>query len=143
MIKENQNLLNKINVLRDVLVLFLSMVISYFIRFTLFYHDEFYIKLDVYLKFTVYMVPVYLILYMFFNLYDPVRTSLFSKECIRVIKSRMFKKLNTNFNLFRDSIKHKIYEKNTSIFNIHFVILKIEVFNLFFKYALPIFSAVY
>ncbi len=89
MIKENQNLLNKINVLSDVLVLFLSMIISYFIRFTLFYHDEFYIKLDVYLKFTVYMVPVYLILYMFFNLYDPVRTSLFSKECIRVIKSNM------------------------------------------------------
>ena len=89
MIKENQNLLNKINVLSDVLVLFLSMVISYFIRFKLFYHDEFYIKLDVYLKFTIYMIPVYLILYMFLNLYDPVRTSLFSKECSRVIKSNM------------------------------------------------------
>ena len=87
MIKENQNLLNKINAFSDIIVLFLSMIISYFIRFKLFYHDEFYIRLDVYLQFTLYMIPIYIILCMFFNLYDPVRTSLFSKECERIIKT--------------------------------------------------------
>lgn len=87
MIKENQNLLNKINAFSDIIVLFLSMIISYFIRFKLFYHDEFYIRLDVYLQFTLFMIPIYMILCMFFNLYDPVRTSLFSKECERIIKT--------------------------------------------------------
>ena len=68
MIKENQNLLNKINAFTDILILFVSMVISYFIRFTLLYHDEFYIKLYTYLKFTVILIPIYLILYVFYNL---------------------------------------------------------------------------
>lgn len=89
MIKENQNLLNKINALSDVLLLFLSMIISYFIRFKLFYHEEFYITLHTYLKFTLFMIPVYLILYIFFNLYDPVRTTLFSKECSKIIKANL------------------------------------------------------
>lgn len=89
MIKENQNLLNKINALTDVLLLFLSMIISYFIRFKLFYHEEFYITLHTYLKFTLFMIPVYLILYVFFNLYDPVRTTLFSKECSKIIKANL------------------------------------------------------
>lgn len=89
MIKENQNLLNKINAFTDILILFVSMVISYFIRFTLLYHDEFYIKLYTYLKFTVILIPIYLILYVFFNLYDPVRTSLFSKECSKIINANL------------------------------------------------------
>ena len=89
MIKENQNLLNKINALTDVLLLFLSMIIPYFIRFKIFYHELDYIKLDIYLTFTLLMVPVYLILYVFFNLYDPVRTTLFSKECSKIIKANL------------------------------------------------------
>ena len=85
MIKENQNFLNKINAFSDVIILFISMLISYFIRFKLFYHDDFYIKLNIYIKFTLYMVPVYLLLYVFFNLYSPMRTSKFSNECNKVI----------------------------------------------------------
>ncbi|MBZ0313068.1 undecaprenyl-phosphate glucose phosphotransferase [Clostridium butyricum] len=86
MIKENQYLLNKINALTDILILFISMILSYFIRFKLFYHDGFYIKLDTYLRFTMLIIPLYLILYAFFNLYEPVRTSLFTKECTKIIK---------------------------------------------------------
>lgn len=89
MIKENQNLLNKINAFSDIFILFLSMILSYFIRFKLFYHDEFYITLHTYLRFTLFMVPVYIVLYIFFNLYDPIRTSFFSKECSKVIKSNL------------------------------------------------------
>lgn len=89
MIKENQNLLNKINAFSDIFILFLSMILSYFIRFKLFYHDEFYITLHTYLRFTLFMVPVYIVLYIFFNLYDPVRTSLFSKECNKVINANL------------------------------------------------------
>lgn len=85
MIKENQNLLNKINVLSDIVILFISMVVSYFIRFKLFYHGDSYIKLDMYILFTIYMIPLYSILYVFFNLYEPIRTSKFSKECSKII----------------------------------------------------------
>ena len=89
MIKENQNLLNKINALSDIFILFLSMIISYFIRFKLFYHDQVYIKLDIYLLFTILMIPVYLLIYVFLNLYDPIRTTKFSKECSKIIKSNI------------------------------------------------------
>ena len=85
MIKENQSFLNKINAFSDVIIIFISMIISYFIRFKLFYHGEFYIRLNVYMKFILYMVPIYLILYIFFNLYAPIRTSKFSKECGKII----------------------------------------------------------
>ena len=87
MIKENQNLLNKINAITDLLILFLSMIIAYFIRFTLFTSDLFYIKLDIYLKFTIIIIPIYIVINIFFNLYDSFRTSSFSNECTKITKA--------------------------------------------------------
>lgn len=87
MIKENQTLLNKINAITDIFILFISMSASYFIRFYIFNPNTYYIKLNVYLQFTCILIPINILIYMFFNLYDSIRISMFTKECIKVIKS--------------------------------------------------------
>ena len=86
MIKENQKLLNKINAFSDIILLFFSMALSYFIRFYIFSPDTVYIKLNVYMQFSLLLVPLNLLLYTFFNLYDPIRTSRFIKESVNLIK---------------------------------------------------------
>ncbi|MBZ9692889.1 MULTISPECIES: undecaprenyl-phosphate glucose phosphotransferase [unclassified Clostridium] len=87
MIKENQNLLNKINAFSDILILFISMTLAYFIRFYIFSPDTNYIKLIKYFQFTLIIVPINLILYNFFNLYHSFRTTAFKKEFTQIIKA--------------------------------------------------------
>ncbi len=87
MIKENQNLLNKINAFSDILILFISMTLAYFIRFYIFSPDTNYIKLIKYIQFTLIIVPINLILYNFFNLYHSFRTTAFKKEFTQIIKA--------------------------------------------------------
>ena len=87
MIKENQNLLNKFNILSDIAILFISMTLAYLIRFFIFAPDTHYIKLNVYMQFTLFIVPINLFLCLIFNLYAPIRTSHYTKECINIIKS--------------------------------------------------------
>lgn len=88
MIKENQNFFNKLNAISDILILFISMSLAYLIRFYIFSPDSiYYIKLITYIQFTLVIVPINLIIYHFFNLYDSFRTKTFSKECSQIIKS--------------------------------------------------------
>ncbi|NFS28584.1 undecaprenyl-phosphate glucose phosphotransferase [Clostridium botulinum] len=87
MIKENQNLLNRINVLSDVLILFISMSIAYLIRFYIFSPDTNYLKFNIYIQFTLIIVPINLILYNFLNLYHSFRTTAFKKEFTQIIKA--------------------------------------------------------
>ncbi|MBN1075632.1 undecaprenyl-phosphate glucose phosphotransferase [Clostridium botulinum] len=87
MIKENQNLLNKINAFSDILILFISMTLAYFIRFYIFSSDTEYIKLIKYIQFTLIIVPINLILYNFFNLYHSFRTTAFKNEFKKIIKA--------------------------------------------------------
>lgn len=86
MIKENQSLLNKINAFSDIVILFISMTIAYFVRFYIFAPNTIYIKLNVYMQFTILIIPINFILYTFFNLYDPIRTSRFTSESLKVIQ---------------------------------------------------------
>ncbi|GAA0077160.1 undecaprenyl-phosphate glucose phosphotransferase [Clostridium sp. CTA-5] len=87
MIKENQNLLNKINAFSDIVILFISIILAYLIRFYIFSPDEYYIKLINYIKFTILIIPINLIIYNFFNLYHSFRTINFSKECSNIIRA--------------------------------------------------------
>jgi len=87
MIKENQNLLNKINAISDIIILFISMTLAYLIRFYIFSTDTEYIKLITYMQFSVIIIPINLIIFNFFNLYHSFRTTAFIKECSHVIKS--------------------------------------------------------
>lgn len=87
MIKENQKLLNKMNFIFDILILFISMSLAYFIRFFIFSPDTEYIKFDMYLKFTLIIIPINAFISVFFNLYDPIRTSRFLKESANIVKT--------------------------------------------------------
>lgn len=87
MIKENQSLLNKVNSVTDIIILFISMTLSYFIRFYIFSPGTEYIKLITYIQFAVLIIPINLIIFNFFNLYDSYRTAAFIKECSQIIKS--------------------------------------------------------
>lgn len=87
MIKENQNLLNKINAISDIIILFISMTLAYFVRFYIFSPDTDYIKLITYIQFSIIIIPINLIIFNFFDLYHSFRTTAFIKECSQVIKS--------------------------------------------------------
>ncbi|OOM76337.1 UDP-glucose:undecaprenyl-phosphate glucose-1-phosphate transferase [Clostridium puniceum] len=87
MIKENQTLLNKFNAVSDIIILFLSMIFAYIIRFHIFSADTDYIKITTYIKFSVIIVPINLIIFNFFNLYHSFRTTTFIKECTQIIKA--------------------------------------------------------
>lgn len=87
MIKENQNFLNKINATTDIIILFISMIVAYLIRFYIFSPDTYYIPLITYIQFAIIIIPINLIIFNFFNLYDSFRTTTFVKECTQIIKS--------------------------------------------------------
>ncbi|RII36661.1 undecaprenyl-phosphate glucose phosphotransferase [Clostridium chromiireducens] len=87
MIKENQNLLNRINAISDIIILFISMTFAYLIRFYIFSPDTDYIKLITYIQFSILIIPINLIVFNFFNLYHSFRTTAFIKECSQIIKA--------------------------------------------------------
>jgi Undecaprenyl-phosphate glucose phosphotransferase len=87
MIKENQNLLNKTNAFTDIVILFISMTIAYLIRFYVFSSSDEYIRLITYIEFSIIIIPINLIVFNFFNLYNSFRTTAFIKECSQIIKS--------------------------------------------------------
>ena len=89
MIKENQKILNVILVLLDVLVVALSFVCSFWLRFdTTLFSQGGHLSYQSYALFFVFaVIPVYLILYFAFGLYKPRRTykNIFS-EATQIIK---------------------------------------------------------
>ena len=90
MIKENQRLLNIVLVLLDVVVVMLSLICSFWLRFdtTLFGPIGGHLGFFSYLLFLVFaVIPTYLILYFAFGLYKPRRTykNIFS-EATQIIK---------------------------------------------------------
>lgn len=87
MIKENQKLLNKVNAITDILILFISIIFAYLIRFYIFSPDTKYITLSTYIQFSLIIIPINLIIFNFFNLYHSFRTTTFIKECAQIIKA--------------------------------------------------------
>lgn len=83
MIKDNQKVFNRIHIFIDGLLVALSYISAYYLRFyllshwTLFRlgeHEKFY-PFHVYAKYLILLVPVYMILYSVFNLYKSHRSS--------------------------------------------------------------------
>lgn len=90
MIRENQKWLNYVMVLLDILVISLSLAISWWMRFktTIFGPIGGHLPIQSYLFFLIFVViPVYIILYFSFGLYKPRRTyrTIFS-EANQIIK---------------------------------------------------------
>lgn len=75
MIRENQRLFNVINVIIDILVVFISCFIIDNGLFTRITTLSFNYSQNVYLQFFVFLVPSYIFLYFMFNLYTPQRTN--------------------------------------------------------------------
>lgn len=75
MIKENQKYLNRIHVVVDGLVIILSYVLAWYLRFRsgIFEVKGWYLPLHIYMRTLIYIVPGYLILYGIFQLYTPKR----------------------------------------------------------------------
>lgn len=63
--KRKQNLLNKINSVSDIVILFISMTLAYIIRFYVFSPDTDYIRLATYIEFSVVIIPINLIILIF------------------------------------------------------------------------------
>ena len=75
MIKENQKLLNRLQVVLDGLVIIASYVLAWYIRFKtgIFEQDPWALSLGYYMQLLIGIVPGFLLLYYVFHLYAPKR----------------------------------------------------------------------
>ena len=75
MIKDNQRMLKKIQVVIDAAVIIVSYVLAWYLRFKsgIFVIDPWFLSLQVYMAALIFIVPGYLFLYYIFQLYAPKR----------------------------------------------------------------------
>lgn len=88
-IKENQKLLNRVQVVLDGLIIIASYVLAWYIRFRsgIVELDEWALPLHVYMRLLIYIVPGFLLLYYIFKLYVPKRVLGRRAEAWRVIQA--------------------------------------------------------
>lgn len=74
-IKNNQKLLNRLHVVIDAVIIVVSYVIAWYLRFKSgsFELDSWFLSLQEYMKLLILIVPLYLIVYYIFQLYTPKR----------------------------------------------------------------------
>lgn len=91
MIKENQKLLNRLQIVLDAIVIMGAYILSWYVRFRsgIFPLDEWYLSLNDYMKLLIYIVPGYLILYYVFHMYVPKRVLGRRLEAWRVIQANV------------------------------------------------------
>lgn len=91
MIKENQKVLNKIFILIDVLIISFSLLLGWLIRFhsNLFNVVDGYLGISSYLMLLIFLIPIYLLIYSFFDLYISYRSKTIYIEISKVLKSNI------------------------------------------------------
>ena len=91
MIKENQRLLNQIQVVLDAIVIIIAYALSWYIRFRsgIFQLDEWYLSLQEYMKWLLPIVPGFLLLYYIFKLYVPKRVLGRRLEAWRILQANV------------------------------------------------------
>lgn len=91
MIKSNQRFFNFILVLFDIIVVTASLLFAWYIRFVSPFFDDGVRTMDLgaYIDLLVIIIPLYLILFSVFSLYQPYRKQRFSKECREIIFSNI------------------------------------------------------
>lgn len=87
MIKENQTLFNRINILTDGLCLAVSMLLAYIIRFSLLLNGVNSFSGQTYVTITLVLTAIQFVTYSLFNLYGSFRSISFSKEIISVVNA--------------------------------------------------------
>ncbi len=98
MIKENQKLLNIFHLVIDALIIVFSFYLAYFLRFNEAHSPLIrlgiidgpyggYLELSEYMPMLIYLLPFYVVMYYFFNLYNPKRTSSKRLEIWALVKA--------------------------------------------------------
>lgn len=94
MIKNNQKHLNRLQVVLDGIIVALSYILAYYVRFYSVFAEptalEVALPQEVYFSALYFLVPGYLILYNMFNLYTPRRTGKVGGEIRNIIESNIF-----------------------------------------------------
>ncbi len=113
MIKDNQKTFNRFHVLLDGFIVILSYVVAYGLRFKLltfmdFFRTEraYYFPLTYIAKELIYLVPIYLIIYYFFNLYSPKRGRSRRRELWNITRSNILGILFFMFVLYLTKQSH-------------------------------------
>lgn len=86
MVKENQKLLNRLNVLSDLVFAFISVAVAYLIIFRVFGYERNYPLAD-YIKVAVLFAPLQLLTFGCMGLYDSFRTKTFVQEFGRLVRA--------------------------------------------------------
>lgn len=91
MIKENQKLLNRLQVVLDGMTIVASYMLAWYIRFRtgIFVQDPWTLSLGKYMQLLVLIVPGFLILYYMFRLYEPKRVLGRRLEAWRVVQANV------------------------------------------------------
>ena len=95
MIKDNQKTLNKLHVVIDGCLLALAYIYSYYLRFEspitkFFVKNKYYFSLEKYASVLIYLIPGYLIIYFYCNLYGPKRGRRRRLDLWNIIKANAF-----------------------------------------------------
>ena len=88
MIQENQKYFNSLQILLDLITIYISFSVAYYIRFHLFDGYSFY-SFSTYMLIISALVPVFLVSYSWFDLYTSRRIKSFSEECMSILSSNI------------------------------------------------------
>jgi Undecaprenyl-phosphate glucose phosphotransferase len=102
MIKENQKYINSLLAIIDGICLFISLILTWFIRFRSGFLDiaSGHLSFLEYMKPIVFIIPMYLLLYNSFGLYTPRRIKGISNEFVNIIKANVLGILLFTLGLF-------------------------------------------
>lgn len=87
MIRENQKILNRFQVILDLVILILTLILAYNIRFMNYTGDH--LRFSHYVNTLYLLIPLYFLLYNFFGLYEPKRRKSLILELGSIVKSNL------------------------------------------------------
>lgn len=102
MIKENQKYINRFVILTDGICIFTSLILAWFIRFNsgLIDKAEGHLTFSQYIRPAIAIIPIYIILYSLYNLYEPHRLRGLWNEVLNIIKANIIGILIFTLGLF-------------------------------------------
>lgn len=114
MIKDNQKYLNRLHVVMDAVVIYLSFCLSYYLRFEveffreleLFTQVPYWRPLRMYQPMLPFVIAIYLLIYSKVNLYKPKRFQENAEEMINLIKANTISMMVILFLIFAFKIEH-------------------------------------
>ncbi|MGE4272450.1 MAG: undecaprenyl-phosphate glucose phosphotransferase [Desulfitobacterium sp.] len=87
MIRENQETLNKLQIILDLAMVIIALVLAYWLRF--FNYEEGHLGFDNYIPALILLVPLHSLLYYFLGLYEPRRRQSITLEVGKIIRANL------------------------------------------------------